>query len=192
MDILDRMRYDENAARLRLSAHKSKSVWNPDMSEEVETMGITIGEGQARTLLEKGALQAQELVQDPSKVGELLTQLEGKIKEVPVIGETLSDIPVMVSMIKSYITGEYAEISPKVIASLVGAMLYLLKREDLISDSVPVLGLADDLAVMGLALKLSAPELKTYSGWKAARESPDKNGEADEEYSVSDAEENKQ
>ena len=153
-------------------------------------MGITIGEGQAKTLLEKGALQAQELVKDPSKVGELLAQLEGRIREVPVIGETLSDVPVMVSMIRSYITGEYAEISPKVIASLVGAMLYLLKREDLIPDSVPVLGLADDLAVMGLALKLSEPELKAYSGWKAAREIPEKAVESDGEYSVSDAEEN--
>ena len=153
-------------------------------------MGITIGEGQAKTLLEKGTLQAQELVQDPSKVKELLAQLEGKIKEVPVIGETLSDIPVMISMIRSYITGEYAEISPKVIASLVGAMLYILKREDLIPDSIPVLGLADDLAVMGLALKLSAPELKTYSGWKAAREVPERTVESDEEYAVSDTEEN--
>ena len=46
--------------------------------------------------------------------------------------------------------------------------------------------------MMGLALKLSAPELKTYSEWKEAREVPERAAEPDEEYGFSDAEENGQ
>jgi len=37
----------------------------------------------------------------------------------------------------------------------------------LINDRIPVIGIADDLAVLGLALKLSEPELKAFSAWRA-------------------------
>ena len=48
-------------------------------------------------------------------------------------------------------------------------MIYLIKKKDLISDSIPIIGHADDLAVMGLALKLSEKELKAYAEWRDAQ-----------------------
>ena len=95
--------------------------------------------------------------------------MEEKLKEVPKIGETLSDLPLMIAMIKAWVTKEYTVVSPKVIACLVGAIIYLLKKKDLISDSIPVIGIVDDLAVMALALKLSEPELKAFAEWRDAR-----------------------
>ena len=124
---------------------------------------------QAQGLLDKGIEEAQEVIQNPSKVDEILVQLEEKLKEVPAIGNTLSQIPLMVAMIKAWITKEYTVVSPKVIACLVGAIIYLLKKKDLISDSIPIIGIADDLAVMGLALKLSEPELKAFAEWRDAK-----------------------
>lgn len=124
---------------------------------------------QARELLDEGTQEAQEVIQNPSKVDELLLQLEEKLKEVPAIGSTLADLPLMISMVKAWVTKEYTEVSPKVIACLVGAIIYLLKRKDLISDSIPVIGIVDDLAVMALALKLSEPELKAYAEWRDAK-----------------------
>lgn len=121
---------------------------------------------QAKELLNKGTAEAQELIANPSKVDELLVQLEEKLKTVPAIGETLSDLPVMIAMIKAWIKKEYTVVSPKVIATLVGAVLYLLKKKDLIPDNIPIIGIADDLAVLGLALKLSEPELKAFAEWR--------------------------
>ena len=109
------------------------------------------------------------MIQNPSKVDEILVQLEEKLKEVPAIGTTLSQIPLMVAMIKAWITKEYTVVSPMVIACLVGAIIYLLKKKDLIRDSIPIIGIADDLAVMGLALKLSEPELKAFAEWRDAK-----------------------
>ena len=60
----------------------------------------------------------------------------------------------------------YTVVSPKVIACLVGAILYMLNKKDLIPDYIPIIGIADDLAVMGLALKLSEPELKAFAEWR--------------------------
>ena len=123
----------------------------------------------AQEILDEEIVEAQELISNPSKVDEILIQLEEKLKEVPLIGSTLSDLPLMVAMVKAWIKKEYTVVSPKVIACLVGAVLYLIKKKDLIADSVPIVGHLDDIAVLGLALKLSETELKAFSDWRAGK-----------------------
>ena len=130
---------------------------------------MNINSDQVKERLGMGTAEAEEIIGNPSKVDEILVQLEEKLKEVPKIGETLSDLPLMIAMIKAWVTKEYTVVSPKVIACLVGAIIYLLKKKDLISDSIPVIGIVDDLAVMALALKLSEPELKAFAEWRDAR-----------------------
>lgn len=124
---------------------------------------------QAQEVLNKGIEEAESVISSPSKVDEILMQLEEKLKAVPVIGSTLSDLPLMIAMIKAWIKKEYTVVSPKVIACLVGAVIYLIKKKDLISDSIPIIGHADDLAVLGLALKLSEKELKAFAEWRASQ-----------------------
>lgn len=124
---------------------------------------------QAQELLNRGISEAEDVIKNPSRVDELLIQLEEKLKSVPAIGQTLSELPLMIAMVKAWVRKDYTVVSPKVIACLTGAILYLLKKKDLIPDSIPVIGIADDLAVMGLALKLSEPELKAFSEWRDAR-----------------------
>ena len=130
---------------------------------------MEFGLDKAQEVLDREIGEAEELIRNPSKVDEILMQLEDKLKAVPVIGSTLSDLPLMIAMVKAWIKKEYTVVSPKVIACLVGAILYLLKKKDLISDSIPIIGIADDLAVMGLALKLSEPELKAFAEWRASQ-----------------------
>ena len=130
---------------------------------------MNINMDQVKTLLENSTSQAESILKDPSKVDDILIRLEEKLKEVPVIGETLSDLPLMIAMVKGYITKEYTQVSPKVIALMLGSFIYLLKKDDMISDKIPVLGIADDLAVLGLALKLSGKELTEFSDWRKAR-----------------------
>ena len=120
----------------------------------------------AKSLLDNGIAEAQELISEPSKVDDLLLQLEQKLGEVPAVGETLSDLPVMIAMVKGYITKQYTEVSPKVIATIVAAFLYMIKKKDIIPDNIPVVGLVDDLAVLGLALKLSEPELEAFKAFR--------------------------
>ena len=128
----------------------------------------------AKALLDSGIAEAQELIKEPSKVDDVLLQLENKLRDVPAIGETLSDLPLMISMVKGYITKEYSEVSPKVIATMVAAFLYLIRKKDIIPDKIPVIGMADDLAVLGLALKLSGPELAAFRAFRdGKREIPE-------------------
>lgn len=46
--------------------------------------------------------------------------------------------PTMIAMVKAWITKEYTLVSPNIIVCLVGAILYLLKRKDLISDRIRI------------------------------------------------------
>ena len=88
------------------------------------------------------------------------------MKEIPVAGDALSKVPLMVSMIRSYITKEYTAVSPKVIVTLLAAVIYLLKGKDLIPDNIPVVGYVDDLAVFAAAFLIDEPELAAYSQWR--------------------------
>ncbi|MBR1901018.1 MAG: DUF1232 domain-containing protein [Lachnospiraceae bacterium] len=126
----------------------------------------------AKAALEGGMSEAQELIRDPAKIEGLLVNMEAALKDIPVAGDTLSKVPLTVSLIKSYITKEYTEVSPKVIVSLLSAFIYLLKKKDLIADNIPLLGQVDDIAVMGLALNFVEPELNAYAQWREQKNAP--------------------
>ena len=145
-------------------------------------MNVPIDLEKAKEVLGGFTGQAEQLLKDPSKVEELLRKLEEKMKEIPAVGGALSRLPLMISMIRGYITREYTAVSPKVIISMLCAVLYLLKGRDLIPDSTPLVGYVDDVAVLGAAFYLSEPELKAYAQWREDRglepvEEPEETGE---------------
>ena len=53
----------------------------------------------ARNVLNSEIVEAEEILRNPSKVDDILIQLEDKLKAVPVIGNTLSDLPLMIAMV---------------------------------------------------------------------------------------------
>ena len=75
----------------------------------------------------------------------------------------------MIDMVKVYVTKQYDKVSPKVVALMLGSFIYFVKKDDLLPDQIPLLGAADDLLVLGLALKLSEDELKEYKKWRKAQ-----------------------
>ena len=109
--------------------------------------------------------EAADFINNPARMDQLMIDLEAKLQEIPAVGETISELPVIVSMVKSWIKKEY-DFSPKVLATMVGAFIYLVKKDDLIKDSVPVIGMADDIAVVGLALKFVESDVKAYKAWR--------------------------
>ena len=129
-------------------------------------MANTFNLENAKESLENGAKEAAELIKDPSKIDELLKNLEEKLKTVPVAGSVIADVPLMISMVKSYIKKEYTVVSPKVIISMVSAFIYLIKGKDLIPDDIAFIGHLDDIAIFAAALKLVEPELKAYAEWR--------------------------
>ena len=121
----------------------------------------------AKSVLETSAKEATKILGDPAKVDEILESVKAQAGNLP--GEAvsaLSNIPLMISMVKGYITKQYTDVSPKVVASVLGSLLYLVKGKDLIPDSIPIVGLLDDVAVVAFAMKLNETELDAFKAWQ--------------------------
>ena len=129
-------------------------------------MSSVINFDKAKELLNGFSEQAEKLIHDPGKVEELLEKAEQRLKEVPAIGGALSKLPLMISMIRAYIRKDYDVVSKKVIITMLCAVIYLLKGKDLIPDKRPIIGYADDIAVMAAALYFVEPELNAYAEWR--------------------------
>lgn len=121
----------------------------------------------ARSIIEDGVEKAQNLMDNPEQLSGLLDSLQEKLAGLPdSIATALSNVPLMASMVKSYVTREYTEVSPKVIISLISAFVYLVKQKDLIPDDIPIVGFADDVAVATIAMAINESELKAYALWR--------------------------
>jgi len=76
------------------------------------------------------------------------------------------NIKLLFSVVKDYAQGNYKEIPWTSIAAIIGSLLYIFSPIDLIPDFIPVVGLLDDAAVLGLCLNSIGKDLKKYEMWK--------------------------
>ena len=121
----------------------------------------------AKGIIDDGVQRAQGIMDNPEQLDELLKDLQEKLAGLPdTISNAFNNVPLMASMVKSYVTREYTDGSPKVVISLISTFVYLVAKNDLIPDNVPVVGFADDVAVATIAMAINEPELKAYAAWR--------------------------
>ena len=120
----------------------------------------------AKKELENGYSKAEEILENPDKMERFLQRLEKKLKVIPIARKTLSMIPTLISLVKSYIQKEYTEIPIGTIAAVISALLYWLSPVDLIPDVIPGAGYIDDAAVIAVCLKLVGDDLEEYKKWR--------------------------
>lgn len=116
--------------------------------------------------INRNSKEAEDLLKDPDKMERFLQRLEKKLKKVPVIGEKLSDVPIMISLIKSYIKKEYTDVPIGTIIGILAALIYFVSPIDLLPDSIPIIGYIDDLAVISFTLKMIHDDMDEYREWR--------------------------
>lgn len=141
------------------------------MSEKIventyEEMLENIGEETIEKVLEDKKGEAEDLLNDVDKMEQFLEKLEKKLALVPMIGDKLTDVPVLISMVRSYVKKEYTEIPLGAIIGIVAALIYFVSPADLIADAIPVVGYLDDIVVLGWVLKMVHDDLDEYREWK--------------------------
>ncbi len=131
---------------------------------------MDLDKNKIQELLNESSAKVEAIMKDTAALENILQSAEQKLKDIPGVGQYAAKLPLMLSMIRSYIAKEYTEVSPKVVVSMVGALVYMLKGKDLIPDKIPVIGAVDDLAVLGLALQVNSSELETYAKWREEKD----------------------
>ena len=120
----------------------------------------------AKELLDGGFNKAKKILKDSQKLKDLLENAEKRLQEIPSVGDKLSSIPILLSMVYSYIHREYTDISAKTLIVIVSAIIYFVSPIDFIIDAVPILGLIDDVAVVSLCHNLILPDIEKYKEWR--------------------------
>lgn len=123
-------------------------------------------EKKAQDELEKGYEEAEKILNDEDKMERFLQRLEKKIKVIPLAGNKLSNIPIMVSLVRSYVKKEYRDIPIGSIIAIVSALVYFVSPIDIIPDSIPVLGYSDDAIVVAACWKLVDTDVVEYVKWR--------------------------
>ena len=115
--------------------------------------------------------QAEEMLNDgnPDRIEALLRELEEKLKGIPGVGEKLSHVPVLISLIRSYIRKEYTQLPLKSAAGILAGLIYVLSPVDLIPDAIPVIGMVDDAAVIAFVWKMVEEDVADYQAWRESR-----------------------
>jgi uncharacterized membrane protein YkvA (DUF1232 family) len=94
------------------------------------------------------------------KEDEILGKAHGPLEKF------VQNIKLLFSVVKDYTNGNYREIPWTTIAAIAGSLLYVFSPIDLVPDFIPVVGLADDAAVLGMCLAGIEHDLKKYEFWK--------------------------
>jgi uncharacterized membrane protein YkvA (DUF1232 family) len=86
-----------------------------------------------------------------------------------MIGYLWTDLPLLVRLLKAWNDGSYRGLSVRTLASLVGALLYVVSPVDFMPDFIPGLGLLDDAAVLAFLLHSMARDLAAFRVWEQSR-----------------------
>lgn len=118
--------------------------------------------------MEKNYTGAKELLKDEDKMEQFLQKLEKKLKKIPHAGEKLSKVPVLISLVRSYMKKEYTDLPKGTIIAIVSALMYFVSPVDIIPDSIPLIGYMDDAAIIATCWELVEKDVEAYQAWRTA------------------------
>ena len=105
--------------------------------------------------------KASEYIHTPEKIQKLIPEIKNYVAK-----NGLKDIKDKVYLIIDYLkdisSGKYQDYSAKSLLMLVAGMIYLLAPLDVVPDILPMMGFADDAAVIAWLLKEMNEELDKY------------------------------
>jgi uncharacterized membrane protein YkvA (DUF1232 family) len=72
----------------------------------------------------------------------------------------------LMGLVKAYAKGDYREVATKSIVSIIAAFVYFVSPIDLIPDFIPMLGFADDMALLTFVFNNVRTELEKFELWE--------------------------
>ena len=125
--------------------------------------------------LEKRLESAKAILNDKEKAEEFTENIEDRFNSslkdknplffVRRIQQLKTYIPLLISLVKSYVKKEYREIPFGTIVAIVAALIYFLAPIDVIPDFIPGFGFVDDASVIAFCFLSCKHDLDNYRKW---------------------------
>lgn len=80
----------------------------------------------------------------------------------------INDFKLLLSMFRDGASGKY-KISSSTLATIGGAILYVVSPIDAIPDVIPLLGWTDDIAIIGFVMNRITKEIEKYKEFKSKK-----------------------
>lgn len=116
--------------------------------------------------LESNKGKANQYLNDIDAFEKFVQELEESLEKFPAIGQYASDIMCLVSLARRYIKKEYTDISVGNVMLIICALIYVVSPLDLVPDTIPVVGVIDDIAVIKWVLGRIHDETEKYKKWR--------------------------
>lgn len=94
-----------------------------------------------------------------------LQKLEKKLQIIPVMGETLSTFPALLSLIIQYTKKDYPDFPLGSLIAIIIILGYSIYPADIIPDVILGLGQLDDIGVILACWKLVKSDVEDYRKW---------------------------
>lgn len=133
-------------------------------------MDYLFQEKTAEKELEKGLDAAEKILADKDKMAAFFQRLEKKLEVVPLVGDKLAAVPIMASLLRSYIKKDYTDIPLGTILAITSALIYFVSPIGIIPDTIPFIGYLDDAAVIAACWKLVESDVLEYTKWREEKE----------------------
>ncbi|MCF2445670.1 DUF1232 domain-containing protein [Dyadobacter sp. CY345] len=117
----------------------------------------------------KATGKAGRYASNTSRLVELVGQVVSKLKHVGFKGnlaEFQGSVGILVRMVKAYSSGAYRTLPWKSLVSIVAVLIYFVSPIDLIPDFLPVIGIADDFALVLWLIKTLGDDIAKFSEWE--------------------------
>ena len=94
---------------------------------------------------------------------------EQMAKESSFLRQYWKDIKTSFALLKDWYMGNYTKIPFRMVASIAGAMLYLVSPLDVVPDWLPFGGLLDDALILAAVFTMSRRDLDDYLAWASRK-----------------------
>ncbi|MEQ8360755.1 MAG: YkvA family protein [Cytophagales bacterium] len=129
------------------------------------------GENKFKNSVSKYVEKAKSIVANRSLLENKIDTAWEKAKNLdPGLRDLMENVETFIQIIKAYINGTYKDVDQKTIIFLIAGILYFINPFDIIPDFLPLIGFADDAAVLIFILGKVKNEIDKFNSWKINQE----------------------
>ncbi|WHY02172.1 DUF1232 domain-containing protein [Neobacillus sp. DY30] len=110
---------------------------------------------------------AKGYLNNPKKTDGLLKKAILKARNNKgTLGHAWEKLQLFFDLVQTYSKGEYRNVAPATILTIIGAILYFVSPLDVVPDFLVGLGILDDAALISFTLKKLSEEITEFKKWK--------------------------